>query len=93
MSLEIRALKAQIHEMKEMLKMGFDMQLDIQRAIRQEVAAAMAANLGKCKSFEGQKHDNAQDGMKIICTMSQVVKRNAAHVGGRCEMLVLQFGS
>ena len=46
MSHELRSLKAQMQEMKEMLKMSFDMQLDIQRAIHQEVAAAIAANFG-----------------------------------------------
>ena len=51
MSRELRAMKAQMQEMKEMIKMSFDMQLDIQRAIRQEVAAAIAANLGKWESF------------------------------------------
>ena len=39
---EIRGLKSQMAEMKNMLKLSFDLQMDIQRAIRQEVAAAMS---------------------------------------------------
>lgn len=38
---EIQSLKSQMNEMKNMLKLTFDLQMDIQRAIRQEVAAAM----------------------------------------------------
>ncbi|XP_055874333.1 uncharacterized protein LOC106076478 [Biomphalaria glabrata] len=38
---ELQSLKAQMNEMKNMLKLTFDLQLDIQRAIRQEVAGAM----------------------------------------------------
>lgn len=41
------SLKAQVEEMKNMLKVSFDLQLDIQRAIRQEVAAAMSEKSGK----------------------------------------------
>uniref|UniRef100_A0A0B7AVC5 RING-type domain-containing protein n=1 Tax=Arion vulgaris TaxID=1028688 RepID=A0A0B7AVC5_9EUPU len=38
---EIQSLKSQMNEMKSMIKMTFDLQMDMQRAIRQEVAAAM----------------------------------------------------
>jgi len=46
MSREIQSLKAQMSEMKNMLKLTFDLQMDIQRAIRQEVAAAMSQVAG-----------------------------------------------
>ncbi|XP_035824188.1 uncharacterized protein LOC101846543 isoform X2 [Aplysia californica] len=42
LSREIQGLKSQMMEMKNMLKLTFDLQMDIQRAIRQEVAAAMS---------------------------------------------------
>lgn len=45
MSREMNALKAQIAELKNMMRMSFDVQLDIQRAIRQEVAAAVQGAL------------------------------------------------
>lgn len=47
------SLKAQVEEIKSMLKVSFDLQLDIQRAIRQEVAAAMSE-----KSGESEAHYN-----------------------------------
>ncbi|KAK7494703.1 hypothetical protein BaRGS_00014101 [Batillaria attramentaria] len=40
---EIQSLKAQMEEMKNMMRLSFDLQMDIQRAIRQEVAAALAS--------------------------------------------------
>ncbi|CAG5131153.1 unnamed protein product [Candidula unifasciata] len=38
---EIHSLRSQMNEMKNMLRLTFDLQVDIQRAIRQEVAAAI----------------------------------------------------
>lgn len=49
LSREMASLKAQVEEMKNMLKVSFDLQLDIQRAIRQEVAAAMSEKSGESK--------------------------------------------
>ncbi|XP_071089724.1 uncharacterized protein [Haliotis cracherodii] len=46
LSREISSLKSQMEEMKNMLKLSFDLQLDIQRAIRQEVAAAVSQATG-----------------------------------------------
>lgn len=43
LSREMQSLKAQMEEMKNMLRLSFDLQMDIQRAIRQEVAAAIAS--------------------------------------------------
>lgn len=43
MSREIQSLKSQMEEMKNMMRLSFDLQMDIQRAIRQEVAAALAS--------------------------------------------------
>ncbi|XP_025093726.1 LOW QUALITY PROTEIN: uncharacterized protein LOC112563692 [Pomacea canaliculata] len=47
MSREIQSLKSQMEEMKNMLRLSFDLQMDIQRAIRQEVAAALSAFTGQ----------------------------------------------
>lgn len=47
LSREINSLKAQLQEMKNMMKISFDLQMDIQRAIRQEVAAGIAAATGE----------------------------------------------
>ncbi|KAK3778080.1 hypothetical protein RRG08_044696 [Elysia crispata] len=43
---EIQSLRAQMAEMKSMLKLTFDLQMDIQRSIRQEVAAALNSRAG-----------------------------------------------
>ncbi|XP_035675224.1 uncharacterized protein LOC118414971 [Branchiostoma floridae] len=43
---EMQSLRAEIDELKNMVRVSFDLQLDLQRAIRQEVAAAMAAHTG-----------------------------------------------
>ena len=42
---EMTIMKGQLGELKQMMKVSFDLQLDIQRAIRQEVAAALTAFL------------------------------------------------
>ena len=46
LSREMQSLKAQMEEMKNMMRLSFDLQVDIQRAIRQEVAAALSAAAG-----------------------------------------------
>ncbi|CAH1257932.1 NEURL1B [Branchiostoma lanceolatum] len=43
---EMQSLRAQVEELKNMVRVSFDLQLDLQRAIRQEVAAAMATHTG-----------------------------------------------
>ncbi|XP_041371239.1 uncharacterized protein LOC121384760 isoform X1 [Gigantopelta aegis] len=47
LSREIKSLKAQMVEMKNMIKLNFDLSLDIQRAVRQEVAAGIAMAAGE----------------------------------------------
>ena len=42
---EMVIMKGQLNELKQMMRVSFDLQLDIQRAIRQEVAAALSAFL------------------------------------------------
>jgi len=47
MSREIVNLKTELQELKNMMRLSFDLQLDIQRSIRQEVSAALAQRSGK----------------------------------------------
>ncbi|RUS89586.1 hypothetical protein EGW08_002604 [Elysia chlorotica] len=47
---EIQSLRAQMTEMKSLLKLNFDLQMDIQRSIRQEVAAALNNMAGASNS-------------------------------------------
>lgn len=44
---EMVMVKGQLGELKQMMRVSFDLQLDIQRAIRQEVAAALTAFLSQ----------------------------------------------
>ena len=39
---EMVIMKGQLNELKQMMRVSFDLQLDIQRSVRQEVAAALA---------------------------------------------------
>lgn len=41
LSRELSSLKSQMKEMMTMMKLNFDMTLDIQRSVRQEVSAAI----------------------------------------------------
>lgn len=43
-------MKGQLNELKQMMRVSFDLQLDIQRAIRQEVSAALTAFLSQTDS-------------------------------------------
>ena len=40
---ELREMKSQMLELRKLMRTSFDLQLEIQRAIRQEVAAALAS--------------------------------------------------
>ena len=44
---EMVIMKGQLNELKQMMRVSFDLQLDIQRAIRQEVSAALTAFLSQ----------------------------------------------
>lgn len=39
---EMQEMKSQLAELKQMMRVSFDLQMDIQRSIRQEVAAALS---------------------------------------------------
>lgn len=39
---EMQDMKTQLAELKQMMRVSFDLQLDIQRSIQQEVAAALS---------------------------------------------------
>ena len=45
LSREIRLMKTEMQELKRMVRLSFELQLDVQRAIRQEVAAIVNAGL------------------------------------------------
>jgi len=47
MSHEVRSLRTEVRELRGLMQLSFDLQLDIQRAVRQEVAAAISQSLGE----------------------------------------------
>lgn len=63
---ELQRLKAQVAEIKNMLRLSFDLQLDIQRSIRQEVAAAIATTSGAVASHP-MRSAPVNDTHCIIC--------------------------
>ncbi|XP_061184299.1 E3 ubiquitin-protein ligase Mdm2-like [Saccostrea echinata] len=68
LSREMASLKAQVEEMKNMLKVSFDLQLDIQRAIRQEVAAAMSEKSdGTRETATSRQSRPVNDSHCLIC--------------------------
>lgn len=73
-SREVRSLRAQVEELKTMMRLSFDMQLDIQRAIRQEVAAAMVNASGK-QSSSNVKICFKGEYMKYTC-ITKIAMRN-----------------
>ena len=67
MSREIHSLKSQLQEMKNMMRQSFDLQLDIQRAIRQEVAAALSQVQGADECDVSTKSKPVSDTHCLIC--------------------------
>ena len=43
MQQELREMKSQILQLKQLMRTSFDLQLEIQRSIRQEVAASLSS--------------------------------------------------
>ena len=39
---EMRSMRSQLHELQRLMRLSIDMQMDVQRSIRQEVAASLA---------------------------------------------------
>lgn len=91
MSREMRSLKSQMQELKTMMRLSFDLQLDIQRSIRQEVAAALKDTLDNTaavsgsdaqptKSTRGVANTPVNDDNCLIC------------LDGRCDSVLYQCG-
>ncbi|XP_786151.2 uncharacterized protein LOC581034 [Strongylocentrotus purpuratus] len=69
---EMDSLKSKMSELHEMVRMSMEMQLDLQRAIRQEVAAALHQQNGTTASPAAPLSDPASEGNCIICLDKEV---------------------
>ncbi|XP_077992283.1 uncharacterized protein LOC144446403 [Glandiceps talaboti] len=67
----LETMRQELEELKNMVRMNFEMQLDIQRAIRQEVAAALATVAGGSNASPScapaSTAQPLQDGNCLIC--------------------------
>jgi hypothetical protein len=73
---EVQVMKADIEELKRMVRLSFELQLDVQRAIRQEVAAVINFGLsGRSVEVEGTGKQSASvvsAGSCVICSEGMV---------------------
>lgn len=60
-------MKGQLNELKQMMRASFDLQLDIQRAIRQEVSAALAAFISQPQLPPNPHSATASGSDKAVC--------------------------
>ncbi|XP_071948242.1 uncharacterized protein [Antedon mediterranea] len=65
-SLEFESLRRQMEELKNMVQLTFDLQMDMQRAIRQEVAAALTGRSGT-ETLPQSATQPANEGHCLIC--------------------------
>lgn len=72
-SREIKELKNEMKELKSMLKLTFELQLDMQRSLKQEISALLSNTLQSSQSslLISSTRPSAE-GMCIICSESQV---------------------
>jgi hypothetical protein len=72
-SREIRELKNEVTELKRMLKLSFEVQLDMQRSLKQEIAALIAGTWSQSASASlVSKTRPSSEGSCVICTESSV---------------------
>lgn len=60
-------MKGQLNELKQMMRVSFDLQLDIQRAIRQEVSAALTAFIASPQSGPAAATGGGHQAAQAIC--------------------------
>ena len=72
LSQEVQLMKADIEELKRMVRLSFELQLDVQRAIRQEVAAVINFGLSgrsaDVQSMASRSASVASAGPCVICS-------------------------
>ncbi|ESO97035.1 hypothetical protein LOTGIDRAFT_231775 [Lottia gigantea] len=82
LSRELSKLRSEMEEMKNMLKLSFELQTDIQRAIRQEVAAAINNAQGASAIPVSTPSRPVMDDKCVICVdnFSDVVLYQCGHI-------------
>lgn len=72
-SREIRDMKAQIDELRRLMKLSFDLQLEMQRSLKQEISALVARTWSHSASAQLVTTTRAaSEGSCVICTESSV---------------------
>jgi hypothetical protein len=71
-SREIKELKSEISELKNMLKLSFEITLDMQRTFRQEISALIAGTLEKSTSASLSRSQPSNEGKCVICTEENI---------------------
>lgn len=72
-SREIKELKSEINELKNLLKLSFELQLDAQRAFRQEISALVSGTFANSASASLiNTTQPADEGNCIICTDNRI---------------------
>jgi hypothetical protein len=75
-SREMRNVQMELKELKTLMKLSFELQLDMQRSLRQEIAALIAGTLTQQQSVPRASslntHRASNEGSCVICTEGQV---------------------
>lgn len=70
---EIKELKSEINELKSLMKLSFELQLDMQRSLKQEINALISNTFQNTASASLLRQSNpSNEGSCLICTEAQV---------------------
>lgn len=98
-SREISELKTEIGELKTLLKLSFELQLDMQRSFKQEISALVSNTFNKTDSnklITVNSAANDKDGVCVICAESKIdtVFYQCGHMCAcyKCSMHLVEQG-
>ena len=74
-SKELRELKSEVAKLKNLMKLSFELQMDMQRSLKQEISALTNGTFSNTASnslIKATTVPNSKDGKCIICTESNI---------------------